>query len=50
MTQQDFEDRLADLITDATQSGLSLDEIIDGVACQLQVLNDEQLSREADHG
>ncbi len=48
MTQQDFEDAVADLVTDATQSGLTRDEIIDGLACQLQLLNDEQAAEEAE--
>jgi hypothetical protein len=49
MDQQEFEDRLADLVAEARDGGLSLDEVIDGIACQLQVLNDEQQA-ETDHG
>lgn len=48
MTQEDFEDRIADLVTDALQLGLTRDEVIDGLACQLQLLNDEQAAEEAE--
>ena len=41
MTLQDFEDRLADLVTDAVESSLTLDEIIDGITCRLYALRDE---------
>lgn len=50
MTREQFEDLLADLINEAARCGLGGDEILDALALQRALLEDEMALEEADHG
>lgn len=48
MTQQDLEDAISDLITDAHQHGLTKGEIVDAVAIIAEALKDDGLISEGE--